>query len=136
MTAQTPTPFGDLDGEPIDAVTIKISGTTRFPRSLDDGERVVLVVEGTAKPDVAIKRTEGRLVRGQTIRLDTAAEPTDQLADEATIFLKLIADAENGRTELPFDEDENCICDYDYDEGTHTINTSCPIHGAEEGPEE
>lgn len=132
QTHDAAAPLGDIDGEAIDAVTIRLSGTARFPRRLNDGERVILVIEGTTKSDLAIKRKDGQLIRGQTIAIETIGEPTDQLADETAIFLRLIADANAAR--LPFDEDDEardpaCTCDYD-DLGSTTIDSDCPIHGA------
>ena len=51
--------------------------------------------------------TEQSPSRRRDLRAVQIAEPTDHLADEASEFLRLLADAESGRTALPFDEDED-----------------------------
>lgn len=99
-----PHSYGDLDGEPIDLVVIRLSGAGGFGRTLEEGERIVLVVEGQAGLPT-IKRVDGRLQRIHTIKVDKASEPTDRLADEAATFLQAYVDEIAGREALPFEDD-------------------------------
>ena len=97
--------LGDLDGEPVDAMTIKLTGGASFPRRLEESELVVLVITGNATPGISVKRIDGRLTRIHTVKVIQLAEPTAQLADEAAAFLQAITDAEDGTEHLPFDKD-------------------------------
>ena len=96
--------LGDLDGEVVEAVTVKLTGGAAFPRRLEEAERVVLVITGTAVPGINVKRIDGRLTRIHTVKVMQLAEPTDQLADEAAAFLQAFADADEGSEPLPFDK--------------------------------
>ena len=95
--------LGDLDGEAVEAVTVKLTGGVDFPRRLEEAERVVLVVIGSAVPGINVKRIDGRLTRIHTVKVMQLAEPTDQLAEEAAAFLQAFADADEGIDPLPFD---------------------------------
>jgi hypothetical protein len=96
--------LGDLDGEAVEVVTVKLTGGAAFPRRLEEDERVVLVITGTAVPGINVKRIDGRLTRIHTVKVIQLAEPTDQLAEEAASFLQAFADADAGSEPLPFDE--------------------------------
>lgn len=96
--------LGDLDGEAVEAVTVKLTGGAAFPRRLDEDERVVLVITGSAVGGISIKRIDGRLTRIHTVKVAQLAEPTDQLAEEAASFLQAFADADEGSESLPFDD--------------------------------
>lgn len=103
---QTPAELGTIDGETIEGATAKITGTVTLGRILAPGERVVLIAEGVAAGEVTVKRVDGRLVRIHRIKVEAAAEPFDELADETAAFLTAMADELNARAQLPFDEDE------------------------------
>ncbi len=96
--------LGDLDGEAVDAVTVKLTGGAAFPRRLEEDERVVLVITGTAVAGINVKRIDGRLTRIHTVKVAQLAEPTDRLAEEAASVLQAFADAEEGSAPLPFDD--------------------------------
>ena len=96
--------LGDLDGEAIDVVTVKLTGGAVFPRRLEEDERVVLVITGNAVPGTKVQRIDGRLTRIHTVKVTQLAEPTDQLAEEAASFLQAFADADEGSEALPFDD--------------------------------
>ena len=96
--------LGDLDGEAVEAVTVKLTGAAAFPRRLEEDERVVLVITGSAVGGISVKRIDGRLTRIHTVKVAQLAEPTDQLAEEAASFLQAFADADEGSEPLPFDD--------------------------------
>ena len=96
--------LGDLDGEAVEAVTVKLTGGAAFPRRLEEDERLVLVITGSAVGGINVKRIDGRLTRIHTVKVAQLAEPTDQLAEEAASFLQAFADADEGSEPLPFDD--------------------------------
>ncbi len=95
-------PFGELDGEPIEIVIISVRGSGILDRVPGDGERIVLTVEGNAKPAV-VKRVNGRLVREHAIAIERLAEPLDELAEEVERFIQEVDDRRSGKLQLPFD---------------------------------
>lgn len=106
MPQTPPADLGTIDGEAIEGATAKLTGTVTLGRVVAPGERLVLVVEGIAAGDVTVKRIDGRLVRIHRVKVEAAAEPFDELADETAAFLQAMADELNARAQLPFDEDD------------------------------
>jgi hypothetical protein len=104
MTAQLEM-FGDLDGEPIDAIAVKLSGTGRLDRKIGEGERVVLMITGTASLP-ALQRIDGKLFRVHTIKAERIAEPVAELADEVEAFIQAVEDKRKGQDPLPMDDEE------------------------------
>ncbi len=98
--------FGVFDGEEIAAAEVRLVGGGQVDGTYQDGDRVVLSVEGTVGPSVAIRRVSGRLVRVASLRVEKIAEPADALADEIADHLQAVDDARVGRQALPFDGDE------------------------------
>lgn len=99
-------PLGELDGEHIDAATVKVSGSGTIDRRLEEGERIVVVVEGVVGVP-SFKRSEGQLVRVQPLKVETVAEPGDMLAVEVAEFLELVEEEQSGKAKLPLEDDDD-----------------------------
>lgn len=97
--------FGDLDGEIIEAVAVRLTGGGRIDRLPKEGERVVLVVTGTVSDKVRVERVNGRLIRVHAVKAEQVAEPYDQLASDTEAFLRAIAEAADGAQAIPFDDE-------------------------------
>lgn len=102
MTEPARPRFGDLDGELVEVLTLRLTGGGRFPRLPAEGERVVLVIEGTVTDRVSFDRIEGELVRTHSVKIQRVAEPTDRLGEEAADFLQTVVDELENRRGLPF----------------------------------
>ena len=99
--------LGDFDGELIDIVVLKLSGGGRVEHRPGEQERICLVVTGTVSDKVQIARVDGRLVRIHSVKIDQVAEPYDQLADDAAKFLEAITGELDGKSPLPFKDDDD-----------------------------
>jgi len=97
--------LGDVDGERPDLATIKVTGTGVADRALLRGERIALTVVGEVS-GIAFKTQNGALVRIHTIKAESIAEATGQLATDVADFLRDVDDAREGRKQLPLDEEE------------------------------
>jgi hypothetical protein len=97
--------LGDVDGEQPDLATVKITGSGVVDRALLRGERVALTVVGEVS-GIAFKTQNGALVRSHTIKAETIAEATGQLATDVTDFLREVDDQREGRKQLPLDEED------------------------------
>jgi len=97
--------FGQLDGQAIDVVLVGVRGTGSLDRWPAEGEKVILSVEGSVKFK-SVKRENGVLIRELVLLADTIAEPIGRLAEETGQWLSEIEDLRQGRTALPFDEEE------------------------------
>lgn len=102
MTDERRPRFGNLDGEIVEVLTLRLTGGGRFPRLPAEGERVVLVVDGTVTNRVSFDRVEGELVRTHSVKIERVAEPTDRLGEEAANFLQTVVDELENRRGLPF----------------------------------
>lgn len=98
--------LGDFDGEVIEIVILKLSGGGRVEHRPGEKERICLVVTGTVSDKVQIARVDGRLVRIHSVKVDQVAEPYNQLADDAAKFLEAVTGELEGKSLLPFDEDD------------------------------
>lgn len=107
MSALPPTEdLGDLDGEKIELANLSLAGTVAAGRVYEEGEKVLLVVEGEIGNVITVKRDDaGRLVRVHKLKVTTGAPPLDHLADEASRFLQAVEDERENRQALPFDEE-------------------------------
>jgi len=95
--------LGDVDGERPDMATIKITGSGFADRALLRGERIALTVVGEVTA-IGFKTVQGALVRIHTIKAESIAEATGQLATDVSDFLRNVDDAREGRKQLPLDE--------------------------------
>lgn len=94
--------FGDLDGEEIELMAVKLSGTGLLDRVFTEDERVVLMITGVAALP-QIKRINGRLVRVHTVKAEKVAEPIEELAQEVERFIQAVDDKRKGQDQLPLD---------------------------------
>lgn len=95
-------PLGELDGEPVEKSKAKLAGAAVIGRRLDEGERVVLVVEGTAGTP-AFNRADGQLTRVTPVKVEFIGEPAGDLGDEAEEFLRIIEESQTGEARLPLE---------------------------------
>ena len=91
--------------EDIKSVLVTIKGTCDLGRWPQDGEHMLLAVQGQLKYK-DVKRVNGIQVRECTLEADIVAEPAGALADEASAFLIQVEDERAAREPLPFPEDE------------------------------
>ena len=100
--------YGELDGQPIDLVMVKIQGHALVRRAFTTGERVVLIVDGLIGPSVTVKQELGALVKTVTVKAETMAEPqADDLAGAVLEFIEAVADEQTGRMKLKFEADDD-----------------------------
>lgn len=79
--------LGEVHGQPVDVVLIKLKGATTIPRELAEGDTLTIVATG----EVTLphyKRVKGVLVAEHTLVCEIVAETRDHLADEAASFLE------------------------------------------------
>jgi hypothetical protein len=108
MTTDPQPTFGDLDGEVIEAVQIKLAGTVPFGGQVAAGTRVLLVAEAVVTDRVVVDRDEaGRLRRTITARVHFAATPGDELAEQAEVFLALLSDDDQMTIDVFLDEGDD-----------------------------
>lgn len=98
------TDLGNVDGERPGAAVMKISGTGWADRALLRGERVAITVIGEVV-GIAFKVQNGVLTRTHTIKADSMAEATGDLASDVAEFLRAVEDERDGRRQLPLDEE-------------------------------
>ncbi len=98
--------YGELDGERIALVVVKVSGGGLLERRPEEGERALLVVEGHFGSPV-VKRVDGVLVREHTVKVAKLGEAAEDLAEEADRFLQELQDRRENRQQLPFPEDDD-----------------------------
>lgn len=104
-------PLGDVDGEPVEVVTLQLTGPAAwFDRYIAEGERVVIIAEGEMQVP-KFKRVGGVLVRIQPIKVDKVGEPDEEdIAESAAEFLAELdrrRDEAEGRPQLPLENDED-----------------------------
>ncbi len=97
--------LGNVDGEIPQAAIVKVTGAGWADRAMLRGERVAITVIGEVT-GLAFKMEKGVLVRTHTVRAESMAEATGQLAEDVTDFLEALDDDREGRKRLPLDDEE------------------------------
>lgn len=111
--------LGEVHGQPVDVVVIKLKGGTTIPRELAEGDTLTIVATG----DVGLphyKRVKGVLVAEHTLVCEVVAETRDHLADEAASFLqaeetRMRAERDSMEGQTTFDPETGEILDDDDD---------------------
>jgi hypothetical protein len=99
-------PLGELDGESITRVVVTVKGGGVLERLPDEGERALLAIEGTFRFD-AVKRVDGQLVRQLVVKAEKLAEVGESLADDVERFVQEVSDRQEGRQQLPFEDESD-----------------------------
>lgn len=102
--------LGELDGEPVATQLVKVPGSASLLRKIEEGERVVLLIEGTARlQGITRDADSGVLRRTIGVRVEVLTEPAAEIADEVATYLATKrAELEGPPTEpLPFGDERD-----------------------------
>jgi hypothetical protein len=101
-------PFGDLDGEKVDAAVAKFTGETSIDRRFDEGDRVLVIAEALVGGPPGFKRTNGQLVRIEKFTVTHMVVVEDDvekdLASRIDDTLEAAVERRTGVAKLPLDD--------------------------------
>lgn len=99
-------PLGEVDGEQVVTQSIQLGGKLTIDRRVEEGEKVLLLVEGVAGSAAVGRNKVGVLERVNKITPLIVGEPADDLGDAAQDFLAKLDEEQTGKAKLPLDDDE------------------------------